>query len=239
MASDEPDSLKDRIARVRRAIEVAAARAGRTSESVRLVAVTKTVPTERILEAWQLGVRIFGENYVQQALTKIDRLPREAQWHFIGHLQSNKAKLAVELFSMIQCLDRPSLADSLERAARASGTRLDVLIQVNTGAEGSKSGTTPEGAEDLARRAGEWPSIRVKGLMAIPPYFADAEQVRPHFRALRHLAHRIRSLGLPGVEMTELSMGMSSDFEIAIEEGATLVRIGTAVFGDRPVKTVV
>lgn len=220
--------------KVRAGVDLAAERAGRLPESVCLLAVTKTVTGERLREAYEAGARLFGENYVQEAQGKVDALPRDAEWHMIGHLQSNKARRASELFGCIQSMDRPSLAEALEKAARSRGQSLDVLLQVNTGDEESKSGTTPEGAVDLARRAAEWPSLRVRGLMALPPYFDDPERVRPHFRALRHLAGRIQDLGFPGVEMRVLSMGMSHDYAVAVEEGATLVRVGTAIFGERP-----
>ncbi len=222
-----------RYAEVRAAVDRAARSSGRDPVSVRLLAVTKTVGPEGLREAYAAGARLFGENYVQEAQGKVDSLPRDAEWHMIGHLQSNKAKRAAELFSCVQSVDRPSLAAALEKAVRGRGARLDVLLQVNTGDEETKSGTTPGGALELARRAGEWPSLRVRGLMALPPYFDDPERVRPHFRALRELAERIAGLGLPGVEMAELSMGMSHDFAAAVEEGATLVRVGTAIFGER------
>ncbi len=211
----------------------AARRANRPPEGVSVLAVTKTVDPERIRQAYDGGARRFGENYVQEALAKVDRLPLDAEWHMIGHLQSNKAKRAVEVFRCVESVDRPSLADALEKAARARGAALDVLVQVNTGDEETKSGTTPEGAEGLARRFAEWPSLRLRGLMAIPPYFEDPEDARPHFRAMRELGERIAGLGLPGVRMDVLSMGMSHDFPVAVEEGATLVRIGTAIFGER------
>jgi len=222
-----------RYREVRAAVDRAALGAGRDPGSVRLLAVTKTVSPEGLRAAYDAGARLFGENYVQEAQGKVDALPRDAQWHMIGHLQSNKAKRAAELFSCVQSVDRPSVAAALEKAARSRGLRLDVLLQVNTGDEETKSGTDPEGALALARRAAEWPSLRVRGLMALPPYFDDPERVRPHFRALRELAGRIAALGLPGVETGELSMGMSHDFAAAVEEGATLVRVGTAIFGER------
>lgn len=225
--------LSGRLATVRAALKAAARRAGRSEEQVRLVAVTKMVPPALVRLAYDLGVREFGESYVQEALDKVDRVPGDVRWHFIGHLQSNKARRAMEIFSMIQSLDRPSLADALERAARNSGHRADVLIQVNVAAEASKAGATFEGAVALAKRAPEWPNLRFLGLMAIPPYADDPEEVRPHFRALRQLAERIDSLDISDVAMRELSMGMSADFGVAVEEGATLVRIGTAIFGER------
>jgi pyridoxal phosphate enzyme (YggS family) len=223
-----------RYREVRAAVDRAAAAAGRDPASVRLLAVTKTVSPEGLREAYAAGARLFGENYVQEAQGKVDALPRDAEWHMIGHLQSNKARRAAELFSCIQSLDRPSLADALEKAARARGQRLDVLLQVNTGDEETKSGTTADGAVELARSAARWPSLRVRGLMALPPYCDDPEEVRPHFRALRELGRHIAALNLPGVEMAELSMGMSHDFSVAVEEGATVVRVGTAIFGERP-----
>lgn len=221
-------------AQVLAAMRGAEARAGRPAGSARLVAVTKTVPAERLLEAWQADLHTFGESYVQESLTKVDRLPPEAEWHFIGHLQSNKARQVVDVFSLIQSLDRPSLADALEDAARKRGIRVDVLLQVKVGDEATKFGASFDGALELARRAPEWPSLRIRGLMAIPPYAGDPEETRPHFRAVRELRDRIRALGLPGVAMEELSLGMSADFPVAVEEGATLVRVGSALFGERP-----
>lgn len=235
MAPGDPlDTVARRYREVRAAVDRAAAAAGRDPATVRLLAVTKTVPPEGLRAAYAAGARLFGENYVQEAQGKVDTLPRDAAWHMIGHLQSNKARRAAEIFACVQSLDRPSLADALEKAVRARGQRLDVLLQVNTGDEQTKSGTTADGAVELARNAARWPSLRVRGLMALPPYCEDPEEVRPHFRALRELGQRIAALGLPGVEMAELSMGMSHDFSVAVEEGATLVRVGTAIFGGRP-----
>lgn len=230
-------AVNDAVAHVLGRLRAAEARAGRPAGSARLVAVTKTVAPERILAAWRAGLRCFGESYVQEALGKIDRLPPEAEWHFIGHLQSNKARQAVDAFALIHSVDRPSLAEALEREARKRGIRVGVLLQVNAGDEETKGGATFDGAVELARRAAQWPSLRIRGLMAIPPYFDDPEDVRPHFRALRELRDRIASLELPGVEMDELSLGMSHDFPVAVEEGATLVRVGSALFGERPART--
>lgn len=198
-----------------------------------MVAVTKTVPAETLRAVYDAGHRSFGESYVQEALGKIDRLPADTRWHMIGHLQSNKARRAVEVFSVVESLDRESLARALEAAARARGVSLEVLLQVHVGNEASKHGASFEETLALARRAAEWPNLRIRGLMAIPPYRDDPEAARADFRALRELRDRLRSLRLSGVEMTELSMGMSHDFEIAVEEGATRVRIGTAIFGER------
>lgn len=229
----ETTTVGRRLDAVRRSISEAARRAGRDPAAVRVVAITKTVGAERIREAYDAGARLFGENYLQETLSKIDRLPRDIRWHLTGHLQSNKAKRAVEIFSMVESLDRPSLADALERAARERGTRIDVLIQVNAAAETTKHGATPETALEIARRAADWPSLRVCGLMAIPPYSPEPEGSRPYFRMLRDLRDRIAGLGILNIDSAELSMGMSHDFEIAVEEGATLVRIGTAIFGER------
>jgi pyridoxal phosphate enzyme (YggS family) len=233
MASETLLTVAERLRAVCGAVDEAARRAGRDPGSVRVVAITKTVEAERILEAYEAGARIFGENYLQELLSKVDRLPRDVRWHMTGHLQTNKAKRAVDVFSVVQTLDRPSLADALEKAARDRGMRVDVLIQVNIGAEATKYGATPEAGVELARRASEWPSLRICGLMAIPPYRPEAEESRPHFRALRELGERIAAFSVPGVGMGELSMGMSHDFEVAVEEGATLVRVGTAIFGER------
>ncbi len=229
----ERGSIEQGIRKVLAAIEAARERAGRPPGSVRLLAVTKTVGAERIREAWNAGVRLFGESYVQEAVAKVDRLPPEAEWHFIGHLQSNKAKQALDLFRVIHSLDRPSLAEALEKAARARGRRVEVLVEVNVGSEPSKFGSSLDEAVELARRAPEWPSLHIRGLMAIPPYLEDPEMVRPYFRAVRELSDRIRALKIPHVDMDELSMGMSHDFPVAVEEGATLVRVGTAIFGER------
>ncbi len=222
-----------RYLRVLERVRQAAREAGRDPAGVRLIAVSKTVEASRIRGAYRAGARDFGENYVQEALGKIRELPDDVRWHMIGHLQSNKARRAVEAFAWIHSLDRPSLAEALEKAAARRGRRVNVLIQVNVGGEATKSGADPEGAVALARRAGEWPHLRVRGLMAIPPWREDPEEVRPYFRALRELRDRIAALGLPGVGMEELSMGMSHDFAVAVQEGATMVRVGTAIFGPR------
>lgn len=229
-------SVARAAAEVLEALRRAEIRANRPAGSARLVAVTKTVPADRVAEAWRAGLHAFGESYVQEALSKVDRLPPEAEWHFIGHLQSNKARQAVEVFSLIQSLDRPSLADALEQAAHRRGIRVRVLLQVKVGEEATKGGASFDGVMELARRAQEWPSLQIQGLMAIPPYEDDPEAVRPHFRAVRELRDRVEALRLPGVEMGELSLGMSSDFPVAVEEGATLVRVGSALFGERPTR---
>ena len=219
----------DVAVRVRRAAE----RCGRDPGSVRLVAVSKRKSADHVRAAYEAGLRDFGENYVQEALAKIDQLPGDIRWHMIGHLQSNKAKPAAEGFALVHTVDRASVGKALDKAARARGLTLPVLLQVNMGGEATKSGADAEGAIALARQATQWSGLKVRGLMCIPPWSADPEKVRPHFRALRGLSERISELGLAVVSMDELSMGMSHDFEVAIEEGATLVRVGSAIFGER------
>jgi pyridoxal phosphate enzyme (YggS family) len=216
---------------VKRRITAAARRSGRDPAAVKLVAVSKTVEVGRIKDAWDAGQKIFGENYLQEARPKIEALGEAASWHFIGHLQSNKAKAAVALFELIHGVDRLKLAQALNAAAAQTGKVQEILIQVNLGGEETKSGAPPEAAPALLREISRLPRLRVAGLMTMPPWFTDPEAVRPYFRALRELRERLLQLEI--CPLPELSMGMSGDFETAIEEGATLVRIGTAIFGGR------
>jgi len=226
--------MKMQIETIRERIRSAALTAGRQPETVRLVAVSKTVPADRVRAAVQAGITLLGENYIQEAREKIDALQdMEVSWHFIGHLQSNKAKYAVRLFDMIHSVDSFKLAQELDKQAAKKAKVQDILIQVNTGKEASKSGVYEEEALALVRQAGRMEHLSVKGLMTLPPYFNAPDKVRPYFRALRELRDRIQAEALPGVSMNELSMGMTGDFEAAIQEGATLVRIGTAIFGER------
>jgi pyridoxal phosphate enzyme (YggS family) len=213
-------------------IAAAAQRAGREPAAVRLVAVSKTVDLERLRAAIAAGQRLFGENYLQEAKAKIEALDPGISWHLVGHLQTNKAKGAVELFDLIHGVDRLKLARALEAAAARLGQVQDILIQVNQGGEETKSGVAPEAAPELLQEIARLPHLRVQGLMTMPPWFQDPEAVRPYFRALRELRDRLRDLS--GLPLPELSMGMSNDYEVAVEEGATLVRVGTAVFGPRP-----
>ncbi len=215
---------------VRKRIEAAARRAGRDPAPVKLVAVSKTVDAGRIKEAWDAGQQIFGENYLQEAKAKIETLGPGPAWHFIGHLQSNKAKAAVELFGLIHGVDSLKLARALEKAAAQMGKVQEILIQVNQAGEASKSGVNPEAAAGLLRDIAALPHLRVKGLMTMPP-FLDPDEVRPYFRSLNELRDRLEQLDLG--TLPELSMGMSGDYEVAVEEGATLVRVGTAIFGKR------
>jgi hypothetical protein len=202
---------------------------------VRLVAASKTVPPDRIREAYEAGLRDFGENRVQEADAKRPALADlTVTWHLIGHLQSNKAKAARDLFHWVQSLDSLRLAERLHRAAPCSGDRLTALLEVNLGGETTKSGVPEAEALNLARRVGELETLDLRGLMLVPPYFENPEETRPYFSRLRELAKMLNSASLPNVQMDELSMGMSHDLETAIEEGATIVRVGTAIFGPRP-----
>lgn len=216
---------------VRNRIEAAARRAGRDPAAVKLVAVSKTVDAERVREALAAGQKIFGENYLQEARGKIEALGPEAQWHFIGHLQTNKAKAAVALFRLIHSVDRIHLAQALEKAAAQTGKVQEILLEVNLAGEETKSGAPPQAVAELLRQAALLPHLRVQGLMTMPPWLADPEAVRPYLRGLRELRDRLLQLNI--CPLPELSMGMSGDFETAIEEGATLVRVGTAIFGRR------
>jgi pyridoxal phosphate enzyme (YggS family) len=226
--------MKNKIHTIAERIQIAATAAGRRPESIRLVAVSKTVAAERVRAAVDAGITILGENYIQEAREKIGVLQDlPVAWHFIGHLQSNKAKYAVRLFDLIHSVDSLKLARELDRQALKNDKVQNVLIQVNTGKEASKSGVYEEEALALVREAGQMENIAVKGLMTLPPFFNAPEKVRPYFRALRELRDRIHAESLPGVAMDDLSMGMTGDFEAAIQEGATLVRIGTAIFGER------
>lgn len=230
-------SVADNVALVRTQIESAARRAGRDEQKIELMAVTKTVPVERIREAYDCGIRLFGENRVQEFDRKSPAL-RElagAVWNMIGHLQSNKAAGAVELFDAIESLDSLRLAQKLDAAATQLAKKLTVLVEINIGGEAAKTGIAPESEElnQLLQAATSLPSLAISGLMTVPPYSDDPKQSRPFFRKMRELADTINRRGLPCVNMNVLSMGMSHDFEVAIEEGATRVRVGTAIFGER------
>lgn len=229
-------SIADNVARLRARMAAAAARAGRDPAGVRLLAVTKTVDDGRIREAIAAGVALFGENYVQEAKRKIEILGTPPAWHFIGHLQTNKAKYAVRLFDLIHSVDRLELARELDRRAAQAGRILPVLVEVNVSGEETKRGVSVAGALALLREMAALPNLAVRGLMTMPPWFADAEEARPFFRTLRELRDTVNREGISGILMAELSMGMSDDFEVAIEEGATIVRLGRSLFGERPVR---
>jgi len=228
--------VADNIRRIREAMAEAARRSGRPASAVRLMAVTKTVDDDRILTAMAAGVEILGENYVQEAKRKIDKMGNPCEWHMIGHLQTNKAKYAVRLFDMIHSIDRLELAAELDRRARADGRVMKVLIEVNVAGEETKSGVPLATARDLVRAVAPLENLSIQGLMTMPPWFDDPEEARPFFRALRELRDRITAEVIGRVEMRELSMGMTGDYAVAIEEGATIVRIGRGIFGERPAR---
>jgi len=214
-------------------IASAAKCAGRDPSSVRLVVVTKTIDRDRIREAVAAGADILGENRVQEAKEKIEALGTEASWHLIGHLQTNKAKYAVKLFDLIHSVDNLELAEEIDKQAAKRGKVQDILIEVNIAGEASKAGMAVKGTPALVAEVSRFKNVSVKGLMTMPPYFEDPESSRPYFSVLRELAETIAKENIPNVSMQELSMGMSGDFEVAIDEGATLVRVGTAIFGER------
>jgi len=226
--------VKENLDRIKKRIADTAIACGREPNSVRLVAVSKTMPVERVAAAIDAGAEILGENYIQEAREKTNALyDRRVQWHFIGHLQSNKSKYAVRMFDLIHSVDSIKLAKTLNREAGKNEKVQDILIQVNISREASKSGIEEDETIDLVSQIAKLDNIRVKGLMTMPPFFDQPEAARPFFHRLARLRDRIASNRIPGVDMDELSMGMTGDFEVAIEEGATLVRIGTAIFGAR------
>ena len=226
-------SISRNLANIRQRILAAAESAGRDPSSVRLVAVSKTRPASDIVEAFHVGQTVFGENYVQELAAKLDQVREPVEWHVIGHLQSNKVKYIAGRVALIHSVDRFSLAEEVSRQWGKLGRICPILIQVNISGESTKSGTTEEGALQLVKECARLPNIRVRGLMTMPPFFDDPEAARPYFAELRRLSLLIDAAGIPEVEMRELSMGMSGDFEAAIQEGATLVRVGTAIFGER------
>jgi len=225
-------TIRENYLNVMQRIEKASQRAGRDPKEVKLVAVSKTVEVERIREAIDAGVSILGENYVQEARKKIEEIGRQVEWHFIGHLQTNKAKYAVRLFDLIHSVDSLPLAEELDRRAQKEDQIIKVMIEVNLSGEASKFGTQEEKAFELAKEICRMKNLSLVGLMTMPPYFDSPELSRPYFIQLRQLKERLEKEGIP---LKELSMGMSNDFEIAIEEGATYVRVGTAIFGPRKV----
>ncbi|ABF43204.1 Protein of unknown function UPF0001 [Candidatus Koribacter versatilis Ellin345] len=228
-------SIAENISGIRRRIETAAKHAARNPVEIALMAVCKTKPADAIREAYAAGQRLFGENRVQEFATKAPLLSglSDARFHMIGHLQSNKSKAAAELFSAVDSVDSLKLAERLNAAARDLGKTLDILIEINVGGEEAKSGMPPESPEvlQILEHAKEWQNLRMRGLMTVPPFTEDPEGARPYFRTVRELRD---SMALKGFALDQLSMGMSHDFEIAIEEGSTCVRVGTAIFGERP-----
>jgi pyridoxal phosphate enzyme (YggS family) len=226
--------LINRLRRIEKRIEERAKACGRDPESIRLIAVSKTVAAGRVKEAIAAGVTDLGENYIQEARNKFNTLAAyPVSWHFIGHLQTNKAKYAVRIFDLIHSVDSLKLARELNKQSEKVNKTQEILIQVNVGKEQSKSGIDIEDTVDLIKGIGHLKNLSLKGLMAMPPFFDNPEKARPYFSLLRRLRNQITDENLPGVRLDELSMGMTGDFEVAIEEGATMLRIGTAIFGER------
>ena len=214
--------VKDRLKR-------AASKRGISAEEITMVAVSKTVPVKAINEAWKLGITSFGENRVQDAVQKIGSLPKEINWHFIGHLQTNKVKQILPLFNLIHSLDSAKLARVIQKEAENNSLSVNVLLQVNIALEESKYGFRQEEVRDALEEIAACKNLKILGLMGIAPFLSDPEEVRPYFRQL----HRIfKEISIPGVEMKYLSMGMSNDFEIAVEEGANMIRLGSVLFGE-------
>ncbi len=234
-AAPASDELRERLAEVRRRIDESARSVGRDAAEIKLIAVTKTHPPEIVRLAIEAGASDLGENRVQEADEKIAELGREsARWHLIGHLQANKARRAVALFDLIHSLDSASLARRLDRLCEEAGREvLPVLIQVDLGSETTKSGVSEKELPELVEVVVACQRLRLTGLMTLPPFFEDTELVRPFFRRLREMRDALRARGVFGAGRGELSMGMSHDYEVAIEEGATFVRVGTAIFGER------
>jgi pyridoxal phosphate enzyme (YggS family) len=226
-------SVAQNISHIRERIASACARAGRSPGEVTLVAITKTQPVALIREALNAGITVFGENRVQEAAEKIPELRDGPTWHLVGHLQTNKVKKALSLFSVIQSVDSLRLAQEIQRQAGAAGQVVEVYVEVNTSHEDSKFGIDPNAAPELAQQIAGLPNLRLRGLMTIGALTSDANRVRSCFRRLRELRDAIGDMSLPQVDLETLSMGMTDDFEIAIEEGSTMVRVGRAIFGER------
>ena len=229
--------ITENVAVVRERIARAVKRAGRRTEDIALMAVSKTNPPENIRAAYDAGLRLFGENRVEEFAGKAEALRdlHDAEWHMIGHLQTNKAARTAELFHAVDSVDSLKLAEKLDAAARNLGRKLNVLVEINVGGETAKSGVAPDSQdlEELLSAAPRLEALRFRGLMTVPPFADDPERARPYFRKLRELRDTIAARNLSAVSMDQLSMGMSHDFETAIEEGSTCVRVGTAIFGER------
>ncbi|OGQ52800.1 MAG: YggS family pyridoxal phosphate enzyme [Deltaproteobacteria bacterium RIFCSPLOWO2_02_FULL_53_8] len=226
--------VSENLANVMERIAKAARKVGRDPNEIKLIAVTKSVEAKKVKEALSCGARIFGENYVQEAEEKIKKVrDGSVKWHFIGHLQKNKVKIAVDMFDVIETVDTLSLAEELNKRADKP---LEVFIEVNLAKEKTKTGCYLDGVIKLAKAISELPMLRLTGLMSVPPAMPEPEASRPYFITLRRLAERINKEHIPGVFIRNLSMGMSNDFEVAVEEGATYVRVGTAIFGPRAPK---
>lgn len=226
-------SIRENLARIQDRIAAAAARAGRNPSSIDLVAVSKTKPVSLIVEAIDAGIADIGENRVQEAQSKHPEIDRPVKWHLVGHLQRNKVKQALQIFDLIHSVDSPRLLTEIDRRSAELHRTTEVLIQVNTSAEPSKYGLEPDQTLNFIESAHPYTHVRIKGLMTIGAFLPDPEAVRPMFALLRQLREKIIAQQFPNVDMDNLSMGMTNDFEVAIEEGANLIRVGTAIFGER------
>lgn len=224
-------TVKDNLETINKKIKEAALKVNRDPQEIKLVAVTKTATLEQIKEAINEGVKIIGENKVQEAKGKYQVLTKEVKWHLIGHLQTNKVKYAVEIFDLIHSVDSIKLAKEIDKRSVQFKKTIDVLIEVNISGEETKYGYNPEKVEAFLKEISEFSGIRIRGLMTIAPISKNKEEVRPYFRRLRELSERIRDKNIKNIKMDYLSMGMTDDFEIAIEEGANMVRIGRGIFG--------
>jgi hypothetical protein len=239
----DPAELRGRLANVRGRIERAARRAGRDPASVRLVAVSKTFPADFVHAAAEAGQRDFGENKVQEALPKMDAVSAMGsnlglRWHLVGHLQSNKAKKAAERFDVVHSIDTPELLRKIDESARAAGRRLEALVQVDLASEATKHGAHEAELAAIFEAGRTATHVTLVGLMLLPPAVENPDDARPYFRELREVRNRLLALGVEPAMLAQLSMGMSHDFEVAVEEGATIVRVGTAIFGSRPLTIV-
>lgn len=225
--------LLERMHAVQARVKAACERSGRSGDSVCLIAVSKTKPLENILELYQDGQRVFGENKVQEMCAKHESAPEDISWHLIGHLQRNKVKYMADFVTMIHSVDSVRLAETISKEAQKHGRTIPVLVEVNVAGEESKFGVSPEETLSLVEQIAPLPGITIRGLMTIAPFVKDPEENRPVFRTLKQLSVDINAKNINNVNMCELSMGMTNDFEVAIEEGATFVRVGTAIFGAR------
>ena len=221
------------LLQVREKVDKACKRAGRDRGSVLLICVTKTKPVSMLQDAYDAGERAFGENRVQEIVDKVPQLPDDIHWHMIGHLQKNKVKFLMDRAVMIHSVDNEALAKTISKEAVKVGRVMPVLIEVNVAGEETKFGVSPEETEALIRAIAPLPGISIRGLMTIAPYTEDAESNRPYFKRLRELSVDIKNKSIDNVTMDELSMGMTGDYEVAIEEGATMIRVGTGIFGER------
>lgn len=226
--------VKENLMEVESRVQAACRRAGRPREDVLLIAVSKTKPVELIREIMETGTKDFGENKVQEMCNKIEEIKEPLNWHLIGHLQRNKVKYIVDKACLIHSVDSIRLAEEIQKEAVKKGVqKVPVLIEVNMAQEESKDGISASETEELVREIAKLPNLQIRGLMTIAPFVDDPEENRVHFQAMRRLRDQLKAMNIPGVEMEELSMGMTNDFEVAIEEGATMIRVGTAIFGER------